>query len=137
MFDFARLSLMAAAVSAAIIAGPVGWFSRGLIFDHIERPAILQAATDKANDAATIRIMDAAKRAEDAERERQRMAGADTLRIYREALANSERAAMEAQTRLDQEIADYEAELATEGRSCVLTDTDIDWLHGRVSASAN
>ncbi|KKB79272.1 hypothetical protein VW35_08735 [Devosia soli] len=137
MFNPTHLALMAAGLSAAIIAGPIGWFSRGLIFDHIERPAIVLAATDKANDAATIRIMDAAKRAEGAERERQQKAGAEALRIYREALANSERTAMQARTQLDQEIAAYEAELATEGRSCVLTDTDIDWLHGRVSASAN
>lgn len=137
MLNLAHLGLMAAGLSAAIIGGSTGWFSRGLIFDHIERPAIVQAASDKANDAATIRIMDAAKRAEDAERERQQRAGAEALRIYREALANSERAALEARTQLDQEIADYEVELATEGRSCVLTDTDIDWLYGRVSASAN
>lgn len=94
MFNPTRVGLMAAAVSAAIIAGPIGWFSRGLTFDHIERPAIVQAATDKANDAATIRILDAARRAEDAERERQQKAGVEALRIYREALANSERAAL-------------------------------------------
>ena len=137
MLNPTGIGLMAAALSAAIIAGPIGWFSRGLVFDHIQRPAIVRAATDKANDAATIRVMDAAKRAEDAERERQQSASAEALRIYREALANSERAALEARTRLDQEIAAYEAKLATEGSSCVLTDTDIDWLYGRVSASAN
>ena len=137
MLNPTGIALIAAALSGALVAGSAGWVGRGLVFDHIERPAIVQAATDKANDAATIRIMDAAKRAEDAERERQQRASAEALRIYREALANSERAALEAQTRLDQEIAAYESELATEGRSCVLTDTDIDWLYGRVSASAN
>ena len=137
MLNPTGLGLVVTALAAAVISGPVGWFGRGLVFDHIERPALIQAATDKANDAATIRIMDAAKRAEDAERNRQKQASAEALRNYREALANSERVALEAQTRLNQEIAAYEAELATEGRSSVLTDTDNDWLYGRVSASAN
>lgn len=135
MLNLNIVGLAGAAIVAALITAPSAWFARGYVFDHIERPRIEQAATDKANDAATIRIMDAARRAEAAERERQQRAGAEALRIYREALANSQRAAEEAQTRLEQEIAAYEAELVSQGRSCVFTDADIDWLYGHGAAA--
>jgi hypothetical protein len=137
MLNPTGIAIAIAAIASGLVAGSAGWFGRGLIFDHIERPQIEQAATDKANDAATIRVMDAAKRAEAAERERQQRAGAEALRIYREALTNSQRAAEEAQTRLEEEIASYETRLATEGRTCVFTDADIDWLYGRGAAGAN
>lgn len=131
MMNLNALGMAGVGVAAILVAAPSAWFARGLVFDHIERPAIERAATDKANDAATIRVMDAAKRAEDAERTRQQRAGAEALRIYREALASSQRAAEEVQTRLEEEIASYETKLASEGRSCVFTDADIDWLYGR------
>ena len=137
MLNLNTLGMAGAAAVAALVCLPTGWFSRGAVFDHIERPRIEQAATDKANDAATIRVMDAAKRAEAAERERQQRAGAEALRIYREALANSQWAAEEAQTRLEQEIAAYEAELVSQGRSCVFTDADIDWLYGHGAPPAD
>ncbi len=122
------IGLIAAALAASLVAGPAGWFGRGVIFDHFERPAIIEAATSKANDAATIRIMDAANRAEAAEREKQQRAGAEALRIYRAALASSERAAEEAQTRMEMEINAYEIELAQEGRSCPVTRRDLEWV---------
>lgn len=128
MLSPAGLSLVAAALVSAAVAGTAGWVGRGLIFDHFERPAIVEAATDKANDAATIRMMDAANRAEAAERAKQQRISAEAMRIYREALTNSERAALEAQTRMEQEIAAYEHELALEGRSCPVTQRDLDWV---------
>ena len=128
LFNTSTLALAAAAVAAVLVAAPAAWFARGAVFDHIERPAIERAATDKANDAATIRVMDAAKRAEDAERARQQRAGSEALRIYREALANSQRAAEAAQTRFEQEIATYEAELVSQGRSCPVTQRDLEWV---------
>lgn len=130
MFPSPSAAVIGAAIIAALVSAPSGWLARGAVFDHIERPQIEQAATQKANDAATIRIMDAAKRAEAAERERQQRVGAEAARIYREALTNSQRAADEARTRLEQENADYAAELASQGRSSVLTDADIGWLYG-------
>lgn len=136
-FSPSALALAGVAAASVLVSVPSAWFARGVIFDHIERPRIEQAATEKANDAAAIRVMDAAKRAEAAERERQQRAGAEALRIYREALADSQRAAEETQTRLEQEIAAYEAELISEGRSCVFTDADIDWLYGRRAPGTN
>ncbi|KRA44713.1 hypothetical protein [Devosia sp. Root635] len=132
MLNPTGLGLIAAALSASLVAGSAGWFGRGLIFDNFERPAIIEAATDKANDAATIRVMDAANRAEAAERARMQRASAEALRIYKEALATSERATVEAQTRLDQEIAAYEAELAAAGLSRTVTRRDLEWVRGNV-----
>lgn len=128
MLNLPGIGMTVAAIAVGLAAGSAGWFGRGVVFDHFERPAIIQSATDKANDAATIRIMDAANRAEAAERDRQQRANAEALRIYREALANSQRAAMEAESRMQQEIAAYETELAAEGRSCPVTQRDLDWV---------
>ncbi|KFL31748.1 hypothetical protein JP75_06720 [Devosia riboflavina] len=130
MLQAPMAAIIGSAVLAALVAAPSGWFARGVVFDRIERPQIEQAATQKANDAATIRVMDAAKRAQDAERERQQRVGAEAARIYREALTNSRRAAEEERSRLEQENADYAAQLALEGRSCVFTGPDLEWLHG-------
>lgn len=132
MFQVTSIGLMAAALSASLVVGPAAWIGRGIIFDHFERPAIVQAATDKANDAATILIMDAANRAELAERERMQRVSAEALRVYDKALANSERAALEAQTRMQQEIDAYETELAAGGRSCPVTQRDFDWVRGHI-----
>ena len=133
----ASVSPIAVLLAGAIPAGAIGWFSHGVKFELLDRPAIAQEATARADDAAAIRIMDAANRAEAAERIHQQAANAEALRLYREALANSQREAAETANQLEQEIADYEAKLAVEGRSCRLTDGDIEWLRDHSPASTD
>lgn len=124
------ISPIAVLLAGAIPAGAVGWFAHGVKFNLLDRPAIIHEATARADDAAAIRVMDAANRAEQAERTRQQAASAEALRIYREALNNSQQAAAEATTKLEQEIADHETQLALEGRSCRITGDDLLWLRG-------
>jgi hypothetical protein len=108
----------------------IGWGAREAKLAMWDRPAIIREATATADAACAIRTMDAANRAEQAERARQSRANAEALRIYREALDASERAATETQTRIEQEIAAYEHELVAEGRSCPVTQRDLDWVRG-------
>lgn len=122
-------TLIPVLVSGGVFFG-AGWFAHGVKFDWIDRPAIVREATNRAEDACTIRTQDAAARAEAAERLKQQRANAEALRIYREALTASQRAVEEADTRISQEIAAYENQIALEGRTCRLTQRDLDWLHG-------
>lgn len=123
----------------AIPAFAAGWFAHGVKFDWVDRPAIIREATATADAACAIRTMDAANRAEQAERARQMAANADARRIYDEALDASQRAALAAQSKFEQETADYAAQLADEGRSNLWTELDLDerdqWLleHGAAS----
>lgn len=121
----------------ALPAFAAGWFAHGVKFDWVDRPAIIHEATVTADDKAAIRIMDAANRAEQAERNRQRAANAEAKRIYDEALKNSDALAQAAQTALDQEIADREKILASEGRTCSFTDDDLRWLYDNGPAPAS
>jgi hypothetical protein len=123
-------------LAGAIPAFAGGWFAHGLKFDLIDRPAIIREATVRADDACTIRTQAAANRAEQIERARQLAANAEARRIYEAALTNSELLAEAAQTALDKEIADREAILASEGRSCSFTDDDLRWLYDNGPAPA-
>lgn len=122
------LGLILAALSAAVIAAPTSWYARGVVFDHFERPAIEQ----RANDAATIRIMDAANRAEQATRSKVEQANADAFELYRKALDQSNSKTAAAEQRLETEIARYEAECNPDDPTsscCVLDQPTLDWLH--------
>lgn len=112
----------------ALPAGAAGWMARGVMFDWLERPAIIREATNAANDAATIRVMDAANRAEQATRAKIERANADAFALYRAALELSNRNAAAAEQQLETEIGRYEAELALEGRSCPLDQRTLEWL---------
>lgn len=131
----ASISPIAVLLAGAIPAGAVGWFAHGLKFEVMDRPAIIREATATADAACAIRTMEAASAAEATERTRQRQANADALRIYQEAFDASQRAAVAAQSKFELEVQSYERQLAAEGRSCLLTDTDIDWLHQRGATS--
>lgn len=137
------LRFLASVSPAALVAfGAIpallgGWAAREVKFALIDRPAIERLATARADDACALRVADAAGRAEQAERARQQRASAEALRLYREALANSERQLADADARLQQEIKDYEAELARDGRSCRLTERDLEWLHDDGTEGAN
>jgi hypothetical protein len=107
----------------------IGWGAREAKFTWFDRPAIFREATATADAACAIRTMDAANRAEQAERARQSRANADALRLYEEALNASQRAALAAQSQFEHEVQAYEHQLAAEGRSCPLSPADIDRLH--------
>lgn len=127
------------ALIGAIPAFAAGWFAHGVKFDWFDRPAIIREATATADAACAIRTMDAANRAEQAERARQRAANADARRLYEEALNASQRAALAAETQLEQENIAYAAQLDAAGRSCDWTELDLDerdqWLHDYGAAS--
>ncbi len=133
----ANISPVAVLLLGAIPAGAVAWFSHGLKFEVFDRPAIIREATIRADDACTIRTMEAANRAESVERERQRAAGAKALTDFaqRNIAENLEREAQISQ--LEQEIADYETQLAETGRSCLLDSGAVDWLRGIVTPAAS
>ncbi len=128
----ASLSPIIVLLIGALPSGLAAWFAHGVKFDLFDRPAIVSEATNRANDAATIRIMDAANKAQQAERSRQLAAGAEALRIWREALEATERAASAEKAQLEQENQAYAAQLKAEGRGSPWTQRDLDerrdWL---------
>lgn len=63
----ASISPIVVLLAGAVPAGAVGWFAHGVKFQLLDRPTIVHEATARADDAAAIRIMDAASRAEQAE----------------------------------------------------------------------
>ena len=126
----ANISPAIVMLMAAIPAATAGWFAHGAKFALVDAPAIAREASQRAEDACAIRTQAAADAAETLERRRQQAANAEALRIYREALARSELSATLNADRLEKEIADYEARLDAEGRSCPLTQSDLDFLYG-------
>jgi hypothetical protein len=130
----ASISPVAVLLIGALPSLAIGWGAREAKFAWLDRPAIIREATATADAACAIRAMDAANRAEQAERARQSRANAEALRIYDEALKASQRAAQAAESQFEQEIQAYEHQLDAEGRSCLLTQPDIDWLHERGTA---
>ena len=137
----ASISPVAVLLIGALPSLAIGWGAREAKFAWLDRPAIIREATATADAACAIRTMDAANRAEQAERTRQSRANAEALRIYREALDASERAALAAETQLEQENLAYAAQLDAAGRSCVWTELDLDerdrWLHDYGAAGAD
>lgn len=131
------VSPIAVLLIGALPSLAVGWGAREAKFAWLDRPAIIREATATADAACAIRTMDAANRAEQAERARQTAANAEARRMYDEALDASQRAALAAETQLQKEIADHEAELVAEGRSCLLRDADIERLYGRGASGAD
>lgn len=123
-------------VIGAVPAFAAGWFAHGVKFNTLDRPAIIRETMATANDACTIRTMVAAKNAEDAERARQRQVNADTIRAYEEALRASEAENAAIDQQRTTEIQAYEDQLAAEGRTCGLTQPDLDFLFGNKPAGA-
>ena len=137
----ASISPGAVLLIGALPSLAIGWGAREAKFAWLDRPAIIREATATADAACAIRTMDAANRAEQAERTRQSRANAEALRIYEEALKASQRAALAERAQLEQENADYAAQLKAEGRGCEWTDLDLDerdqWLHDYGTAGAD
>lgn len=133
----ASISPVAVLLIGAVPAFTAGWFGHGVKFDWIDRPLIIREATATADAACAIRTMDAANRAEQAERARQSRASAEALRIYREALDASQRAAQAAEAQFETEVQAYEHQLALEGRSCPLSPVDIERVQQFGTSGAN
>lgn len=96
--------------------------------EWIDNPHVRELAAQKERDACIIRTMDAANRAEDAERDRQLAVIEDTINAYEAALDLGDVARRAAETARDQERADYEQKLRDAGLGDVLTDSDFEWL---------
>jgi hypothetical protein len=97
----------------------------------IDNPQVAKAATDRANDACTIRVQAAAHDAEAAERARQQVVTADALRAYQEAVDARQKLTEAMQDQLQQQEIDYEKKLSDQGRSCTLDDNDLEFLRGK------
>lgn len=100
----------------------------------IDNPYIRNMATAAANDACTIRVMDAANRAEAAERARQQSVSNAALDAYNAALRAQEASRAGLQDTLETERQNYEHELEAAGRSCHLDSLDDDWLRKQSDA---
>lgn len=107
-------------LGGGVVAGAGFW----LYDTFIDDPNIRKTE----QDACTIRTMDAANRAEKAERDRQAASVAAANEAYSAALAAIERARLASEAQMEQEIADYERELEATGRSCPLSVDDLEWL---------
>ena len=87
------------------------------------------AAAERAAREGYVRQADlTAAQAKRAEVERQLAAGRKALDGYAKLLAESQAREALAQTLSEAEIARYEQQLASSGRSCLLDQSDIDWL---------
>lgn len=133
----ASISPLALLLAGAVPAGAVGWFSAHVKFEAFDRPAIVREATQRADDACTIRVMDAASRAAAAERDRQAEAGRVAIEALEEQAEARERLHVQKQTDLEQEIRNYEQTLMAERRACALDDRDLGWLLDGRAAPAN
>ena len=112
------------------IAGTAAW-----VFNAwIDNPHVRELATQSERDACVIRTMDAANRAETAERQRQRAVLDDAIKAYEAAIDAGTAARLATEAARDQERADYEQKLRDAGLSDVVTDADFEWLrrqHGQ------
>lgn len=96
--------------------------------EWIDNPHVRELAAQKERDAAAIRVMDAARRAEAAERARQQAVLEDAIAGYQAALDASDAARRTIETAREQERAEYEQRLRDAGLSDLVTDDDFDWL---------
>ena len=101
----------------------------------IDNPQLVSVTKATAEAQCKIRVLEAAKAAEAAERARQDAASEAAIKAYLAAAEARQKAEDAAREQLEQEIADYEKRLADEGRSCALDDADIGWLRGQQSAA--
>lgn len=97
----------------------------------IENPRIVAVERATAELQCQVRTAAAAKAAEDAERARQDAASEAAIKAFLEAADERQRAQDELQQKMEQEIADYEQQLATDGRACLLDDADLGFLRGK------
>lgn len=109
-----------AALGGGVAAGAGFW----LYDTFVDDPYIRKTE----QDACTIRTMDAANRAEKAERDRQAASVRAAQQAYNAALAAQETARRASEAQKEQEISNYERTLELAGRSCPLSVDDLNWL---------
>lgn len=113
------------------MAGAAAWAFN----EWIDNPHVRELAAQKERDACIVRTMDAANRAEQAERARQRAVIADAITAYEAAIDASDVARRAIEAARDQERADYEQKLRDAGLSDVVTGDDFEWLRRRRGAA--
>lgn len=117
--------------AGALIGGLVlGWAGRDVVFNTFEKPLLVRSIEQKERDACTIRTLDAAKAAEAKERLHQQQVGRAAIDAFQQASDERERALAAVQDQLEAEIAENEAHVVAEGRSCLLNNDDIARLRG-------
>lgn len=124
-------ALLVGLAGGAGLTGAAAWAFNVLV----DNPHVTELATTKERDACTIRTMDAANRAETAERTRQQAVLDDAINAYEAALDAGETARREAEASRKQERADYEKRLRDAGLSDVVTDSDFEWLRHKRGAA--
>jgi hypothetical protein len=106
------------------IAGGLGWAFTTYIHD----PELVRTTRAADELQCTIRTQDAAAAARKDEEARIRAAGDKALQAYLEAVRERDEALQARLDQTEQENADYEKQLAAEGHSCPLTDTDLGFV---------
>lgn len=112
------------------VAGAAAWAFNA----WIDNPHVRELAVQKERDACQFRTLDAANRAEAAERQRQRAVLEEAIKAYEAAIDAGIAARLATEAARDQERADYEQKLRDAGLSDVVTDADFEWLrrqHGQ------
>lgn len=126
------LVLVLGLAGGGVLTGGAGWLYTTLIHD----PQLVRETKRAADDACTIRTMDAANKATAAERDRQQAAAQAAEDAYQAAIDARARLEQAVQDQHEQEIADYEKQLTAQGRSCTLDDGDLEFLRGQPGAAA-
>lgn len=127
MFGFLKINpwLLAGAVAVGLGFGAVGGAQT---YKLLVVPTLIKSATEIANAQCLAVTSEAARIAGNAERNRRAAALDEVQQNYRRTLAGIVVTRAVNQQRLQQEITDYERELAENGRSCPLDRRDIEWL---------
>ena len=128
----AFLGLSPALVAGVSLFGGMGLALAGFMAWNatIDNPSLWA----RAEDACTIRTMDAANRAEKAERDRQAALVRTATEAYEAAFAAQERERRLTEQQLETERSRYELVLEGEGRRCGLEPGDIEWLRQQSDA---
>lgn len=130
--------LLIGLLGGGAVTGGIGGVAFWAWSTFVEAPRVaiaVKAATDRADDACTIRTQAAADAATTAAEAHQQQVSDDALRIYQAAVDQQAAAKQAAEDELSQEIEAHDAELRKAGRSFIVTDGDFDWLRsGRRSA---
>ena len=124
----ARLDPVGGPLGGLVTGAPLGWFGRQLVYDLIEKPLLVTSIETRERDACTIRTMDAARRAGEAEAAVWKHA-AEEARAEEEALAAVRDADRVREIdNLNRRIEANEQRLLAEGRSCPLDADTERWL---------
>lgn len=108
----------------AMPAVTAGWFARGVIFERIERPALIRTQ----EQICTAEVQAAAAQARAEEQLRQFRAGEQATESFIRQSQRVEAARAADQALLQQEVDRYAVELAKRDRLCGLTSEDLIFL---------